>query len=97
MDGHASAPRRRSSCQAAGSGQGTVYASWNGATQVAAWRVLAGASPNGLKAVAESPRSGFETAIQLSAAAAGGYLAVQALDAKGQVLGTSAVAARRSA
>ncbi len=92
----APAHRPAYSFQASSSGKGTVYASWNGATQVGAWRVLAGASPNGLKAIAESPRSGFETAIQLPAAPAGGYLAVQALGAEEKVLGTSAVAARRS-
>ena len=31
--------------QSDGSGAGTVYASWNGATQVASWRVMAGGSP----------------------------------------------------
>ncbi len=40
-----------------------VYASWNGATDVARWRVLAGDSPSALKAVATWRRSGFETAI----------------------------------
>jgi hypothetical protein len=84
------------SFQAAGSGSGTVYASWNGATQVSAWRVLVGASPNGLKAVAQAARSGFETAIPLPAATAGPYVGVQALGSAGQVLGTSAVAAQRS-
>ena len=41
---------------------GTVYASWNGATQVAAWRVLAGPSAHEPAAVAQAPRGGFETA-----------------------------------
>jgi hypothetical protein len=71
---------------------GTVYASWNGATQVAAWRVLAGASPTSLTSVAQAQRSGFETAIAVPAAAAGPDMAVQALGASGQVLGSSATA-----
>ncbi len=67
--------------------QTTVYASWNGATQVASWRVLAGASAHSLAAVAAAPRGGFETAIPTPGAQA--YVAVQALDASGAVLGTS--------
>jgi len=62
----------------------TVYASWNGATQVASWRVLAG-SGGTLAAVAKKPRSGFETAVPVN----GSYstFRVQALDARGRVLG----------
>ncbi len=72
-----------------GEGGGTpVYASWNGATNVAGWRVLAGASAAELAPVATAPRSGFETAIETPGAPA--YVAVQALDAAGNVLGTSA-------
>ena len=66
----------------------TVYASWNGATAVATWRVLAGASPHQLAAVASAPRGGFETSIATPATAA--YVQVQALGASGVVLGTSA-------
>jgi hypothetical protein len=79
-----------------GGGAGTVYASWNGATGVSAWRVLAGARPGDLKALAESPRTGFETAIRVPAGATSRYLAVQALDASRRVLGTSAAVAQRS-
>jgi hypothetical protein len=48
-------------------GKTTVYASWNGATEVVSWRVLGGngtgtATPT---VVAAAPRSGFETAIPL--------------------------------
>ncbi len=75
--------------QPGGPGAGTVYASWNGATLVASWRVLAGAGAAGLHPVAQVVRSGFETAIPLPAATAGPYLAVQALGASGQVLGVS--------
>ncbi len=76
--------------QSGGAGAGTVYASWNGATLVTSWRLLAGASAASLGTVAVVPRSGFETAIAVPAGTAGPYLAVQALGAAGQVLGTSA-------
>jgi hypothetical protein len=64
-----------------------VHASWNGATDVASWRVLAGAQPSSLKAQAELGAAGFETSTTLPAKYA--YAAVQALDASGRVLGTS--------
>jgi Arylsulfotransferase (ASST) len=65
----------------------TVYASWNGDTRTASWRVFGGPSPRQLTPVASAARTGFETAI--SAPAAEPYVAVQALDATGAVLGTS--------
>jgi hypothetical protein len=67
----------------------TVFASWNGATNVGSWKVLAGATPQQLKQAAAAPLSGFETAIH--ATTAGQYVAVQALDGTGRVLGTSPV------
>jgi hypothetical protein len=73
---------------AAGSGSTTVWASWNGATRVASWRVLGGASPGALSAVGSGSRTGFETVLR--APAGEPYVAVQALDASGSVLGTSA-------
>jgi hypothetical protein len=66
-----------------------VQASWNGATEVARWRLLAGRSPRGLSPVAAVRRTGFETAI--AARTPGLYLAVQALDRSGAVIGSSAV------
>jgi Arylsulfotransferase (ASST) len=66
----------------------TVYASWNGATDVASWRVLGGPSSHQLAPVASAPRGGFETAIATPAPEA--YVQVQALSASGAVLGTSA-------
>jgi hypothetical protein len=65
-----------------------VYASWNGASRVASWRVLAGASADALQTVATASKRGFETQI---AVAAQPYVAVQAIDAAGRVLGTSSV------
>ncbi len=70
-----------------------VYASWNGATEVVSWKLLAGASASTLSTVAQVPRSGFETAIPVPAGTVGPDVAVQALGAAGQVLGTSATAA----
>jgi hypothetical protein len=64
------------------------YASWNGATAVAAWRLLAGTGPSALSPVAAAPRNGFETAMSIRDSPR--YLAVQALDANGNVLGNSA-------
>ncbi len=65
----------------------TVYASWNGATDIASWRVYAGASASSLSYVAQGAFTGFETAIPTSST--GPYFKVQAIDAQGRVLGTS--------
>jgi hypothetical protein len=69
-------------------GSSTAYASWNGATEVARWEVLGGASASHLSRVTVKPSTGFETPITLGKA---NYkvLKVQALDAQGHVLGTS--------
>jgi hypothetical protein len=67
----------------------TVYASWNGATSVASWRVLAGPSATSLQTAAQAPRSGFETAISPPLGTSG-VITVQALDANGAVIGTAA-------
>jgi hypothetical protein len=75
-------------------GAHTVYVSWNGATQVAGWRVLAGAAATRLRAVAGSPRTGFETAIAVPPGTTGPYVTVQALDAGGRVLGVAPAAPR---
>jgi hypothetical protein len=65
-----------------------VAVSWNGATDVAGWKVLAGSSASSLAPVASAAKGGFETAIKASGA--GPYVQVQALDAGGNVIGTSA-------
>ena len=80
------------SFQPGAGGGGVVFASWNGSTLVDSWRVLAGNSPSALKGVAQVPRRGFETAIALPAATVGPYLAVQAVDSSGRVLGGSPAA-----
>ncbi|MEA2209693.1 MAG: hypothetical protein QOF54_2170 [Solirubrobacteraceae bacterium] len=77
--------------QPGGGGAGTAYASWNGATALAGWRVLSGAGEHALAPVAQAPRSGFETAIAIPPGAAAPYMTVQALDAAGHVLATAPV------
>jgi hypothetical protein len=68
-------------------GSTSVYASWNGATNVAAWRVLAGPAPQSLGAVGGANRAGFETGIAVHNGSP--YFAVQALSSSGAVLGSS--------
>jgi hypothetical protein len=74
--------------QSGAAGTLTVAASWNGATEVASWRVLAGASSSALAPVASAAKAGFQTTI--AAPSAGPYVAVQALNGSGAVIGTSA-------
>jgi Arylsulfotransferase (ASST) len=74
----------------AGGSTTNVYASWNGATQVSSWRVLAGPSAGTLQAVVTARRQGFETQIPIPSQP---YVAVQALNRAGRVLATSATVA----
>jgi hypothetical protein len=67
--------------------QTIVHMSWNGATGVASWRVLAGEHPESLGSRATVSASGFETATILPGKYA--YVAAQALDSARHVLGTS--------
>jgi hypothetical protein len=86
------APRHTPAIVAQATGPGspvTVYASWNGDTRTASWQLLAGGAPNQLAPVATAPRSGFETAI--TAPGPERYVAAQALDAAGAVLGVSPI------
>jgi hypothetical protein len=64
-----------------------VYASWNGDTRTASWRVLGGPSAGQLTEVASASRTGFETPVAVPTAEA--FVAVQALNAAGEVLATS--------
>jgi Arylsulfotransferase (ASST) len=70
----------------------TVYASWNGATEVARWQLLAGSSPSHLTPTTSATRSDFETAITTDSSAR--YFAVRALDSAGNALATSVTVAR---
>jgi Arylsulfotransferase (ASST) len=65
----------------------TVYVSWNGATEVDSWQVLAGGSPDELEPAGSAPRKGFETVVTLQSGEP--YVAVEAKDGSGRVLGTS--------
>jgi hypothetical protein len=71
------------------SGRSTVYASWDGATQVASWEVLAGHDAHHLTVVATVAKGGFETAIHLKRAYR--EYRVRALNSKRHALGTSGV------
>jgi hypothetical protein len=64
-----------------------VHMSWNGATEVASWRVLAGKLAGSLSAQVTITADGFESSTILSKKYA--YVAVQALSLDGRVLGTS--------
>ena len=68
-----------------------VYASWNGATEVAAWEVFGGGSPTELTSLGRAVSRGFETPIQLESDAR--YTFARALDGDGNELGRSAVLA----
>jgi hypothetical protein len=70
-------------------GAATLYASWNGATSVARWRVEGGARRSDLRSLATVARDGFETAIPLGTEE--GYARVVALDAAGRQLRASDV------
>jgi hypothetical protein len=67
-----------------------VHASWNGATEVSSWRVLAGKQSGSLAAQTTIPASGFESSTTLPEKYT--RVAVQALDSAGHVLGTSRTA-----
>jgi hypothetical protein len=85
----AGTPRTLPSVTASTSGADTnVYVSWNGATQVTSWRVLAGASAAALQAVATASKQGFESQVTIPAQP---YVEVQALDSAGRTLATSSV------
>ncbi len=65
-----------------------VYASWNGATDVASWQLVAGTTPKKLTAAGTSAaRTGFETEVHTRTSER--YLAVRALDSSGRPLATS--------
>lgn len=66
-----------------------LYASWNGATEVASWRLRSGSAPGELADGPVVPRSGFETELAIPEGAS--YVAADALDADGEPLRTSNV------
>ena len=64
-----------------------LYASWNGATKVASWKVLGGESAESLAPLGSYPWTGFET--KMTVASADTTFEVQALDKNGHVLASS--------
>jgi hypothetical protein len=64
-----------------------LFASWNGATEVEDWQVIAGQAVDALEPAGTVPRAGFETAIAVQTKEP--LVAVQAMDRTGQTLGTS--------
>jgi hypothetical protein len=84
-------PRTRPSLAVSRRANGLVraYASWNGATQVAAWRMLGGSKPHSLRPLGTTAMpTGFQTTIEVTRHPK--YFAVQALGRNGKVLSTSA-------
>jgi Arylsulfotransferase (ASST) len=77
-------PRRPPDVAVAGK---TLYVSWNGATEVRKWRLLAGVDKKSLRPVLTVPKNGFETAIPLRAG--GNWVAAQALDGRGRSIARS--------
>jgi hypothetical protein len=70
------------------SGSVDVWASWNGATQIHDWRILAGPSAGALRPVGRLHRfADLETHMRLRTSVA--YVAVRAVSARGRTLGAS--------
>lgn len=67
----------------------TVWASWNGATRIARWRVLTGPSAKQMKAVVTRPWGNLETAIPVPYL--GRFVQVEAVDYDDKVIGRSKV------
>lgn len=66
----------------------SVYASWNGATDLASWRLLAGSAASALQPAGETPAVAFESVLPLPAGAS--HAAVVALARGGEELASSA-------
>jgi hypothetical protein len=68
-------------------GRITARVSWNGATEVARWQLLAGPNGDQLALVANAAKDGFETTITVRNTQP--FIALRALDAAGNVLTTT--------
>lgn len=75
--------------QANPAGGFAVHVSWNGATEIARWTVLAGSAKTSLSQVGSQVWTGFETAIAVNSD--GPYFQAVALDARGHELGRSPI------
>jgi hypothetical protein len=69
------------------SGRRRLYVSWNGATEVAAWRLEVGSRRGEPAPTLTKPKQGFETSFP--APPRGSFVAAVALGSKGKVLGRS--------
>jgi len=66
----------------------SVWASWNGATELRSWQLLAGGDPDALVPLGDPvPLGDFETTLRARTGAK--YVAVAALDARGRQIGQS--------
>jgi hypothetical protein len=84
LDRPALAARRRTG----GHARVTAWASWNGATELRGWQLLAGDDPDALMPLGDPvPRRDFETTLRARTDAK--YVAVSALDAHGRQIGAS--------
>ncbi len=73
----------------------TLRMSWNGATNVSAWRIEAGANAAALKEILVAPKAGFETSAALEGERAKNCAwRVTALNAAGATLGISKIVQR---
>jgi arylsulfotransferase ASST len=70
----------------------TLYASWNGATEIRSWQLLGGPDKKKLRPLLAVPKTGFEAAIPLPADTP--WVAVRALDRLGRSLARSAAVGR---
>ena len=64
-----------------------MYASWNGATEIHRWQVLAGRDANHLQLVKTVPKRGFETSIAVETDQR--FVGIRALDERESILGSS--------
>jgi Arylsulfotransferase (ASST) len=71
-----------------------VYSAWNGATQVARWRVLGGAAPGSLGGLGLAASRGFETGQWVHGEPR--FFVLEGIDARGHVLGRSQAVPRPS-
>ena len=70
-------------------GGSSLYVSWNGATEVANWNILAGKHASAMSTIATAQWAGFETAVEVGST--GPYFQAVALDVNVKELGRSAV------
>jgi len=69
------------------SGVVTAWVSWNGATDVAEWELLAGDDGDALESAGRVPYDGFESGLPVPEGTR--VIAVRALDRRGRALGAS--------